>query len=110
MRPNGGLSSSATQNMHASMGQYSIHAGDPAQPVQQSVVMARMRGFLLRVALPSPTDIGDCFSTMSNTFNSSTAVMRPPLTQRCLSLDRKLWSGRHSTSLAMIDYSAIKFT
>jgi hypothetical protein len=50
--------------MHASMGQYSMQAGEPAQPVQQSVVMARMRGFFLRVALPSPTDIGQCFSTI----------------------------------------------
>jgi hypothetical protein len=46
------------------MGQYSMHAGEPAQPVQQSVVMASMRGFFLRVALPSPTDIGQCFSTI----------------------------------------------
>jgi hypothetical protein len=47
------------------MGQYSMHAGEPAQPVQQSVVMARMRGFFFRVALPSPSDIGQCFSTTS---------------------------------------------
>lgn len=52
--------------MQASIGQYSMHAGDPAQPVQQSVVIARIRGFFLRVALPSPTDIGQYFSTMSN--------------------------------------------
>jgi len=51
--------------MQASMGQYSIQAGEPAQPVQQSVVMARMRGRFLRVALPSPTDIGQCLSTTS---------------------------------------------
>lgn len=51
--------------MHASMGQYSMHAGEPAQPVQQSVVIARMRGFFLRVALPSPTDMGQCLSTRS---------------------------------------------
>src|SRR5918997_5004079 len=62
MRPNGGWSSSGTQNMQASIGQYSIHAGEPAQPVQQSVVMARIFGFFFRVALPSPTDIGKCFS------------------------------------------------
>src|ERR1700755_1226015 len=64
MRPKGVWSSSGTQNMHASMGQYSMHAGEPAQPVQQSVVMASMRGFFLRVALPSPTDIGQFFSTI----------------------------------------------
>src|SRR5436853_4260327 len=75
MRPKGVWSSSGTQNMQASMGQYSMQAGEPAQPVQQSVVMARMRGFFLRVALPSPTDMGECFSTMSNMFSSSSAVM-----------------------------------
>ncbi len=51
--------------MHASIGQYSIHAGDPEQPVQQSVVIASMRGRFLRVAFPSPSDIGQCLSTMS---------------------------------------------
>src|SRR5918997_1541961 len=65
MRPKGGWSSSGTQNMQASIGQYSIQAGEPAQPVQQSVVMARILGFFLRVALPSPTDIGQCFSMIS---------------------------------------------
>src|SRR5829696_3900536 len=65
MRPKGMWSSSGTQNMQPSMGQYSMQAGEPAQPVQQSVVMARMRGLFLRVALPSPTDIGQCFSTIS---------------------------------------------
>src|SRR5215213_11105250 len=65
MRPNGGWSSSGTQNMQASIGQYSIQAGEPAQPVQQSVVTARILGFFLRVALPSPADIGQCFSMIS---------------------------------------------
>ncbi len=53
--------------MQASIGQYSMHAGEPAQPVQQSVVIASMRGFFLRVAFPSPSDMGQCFSTMSYT-------------------------------------------
>src|SRR6267142_1184046 len=66
MRPNGGWSSSGTQNMQASMGQYSMHAGEPAQPVQQSVVIARILGRFLRVAFPSPSDIGQCLSTISN--------------------------------------------
>jgi len=48
------------------MGQYSMQAGEPEQPVQQSVVIARMRGRFFRAALPSPSDIGQCFSTMSN--------------------------------------------
>src|SRR5215510_16183166 len=67
MRPNGGWSSSGTQNIQASIGQYSTHAGDPEQPVQQSVVIARIRGRFLRCAFPSPCDIGQCFSTMSYT-------------------------------------------
>ena len=52
--------------MQASIGQYSMQAGEPAQPVQQSVVIASMRGRFLRAALPSPCDIGQCFSTISN--------------------------------------------
>jgi hypothetical protein len=43
-----------------------MQAGDPAQPVQQSVVIASIRGRFLRAALPSPSDMGQCFSTMSN--------------------------------------------
>jgi hypothetical protein len=65
IRPKGGWSSSGSQYIQASIGQYSMHAGEPEHPVQQSVVIARMRGFFLRVALPSPSDIGQCFSTMS---------------------------------------------
>src|SRR4030095_12404974 len=65
IRPNGGWSSSGTQNMHASIGQYSMQAGDRAQPVQQSVVTARMRGLFLRAAFPSPADIGQLFSIIS---------------------------------------------
>ena len=41
----------STQNIQASIGQYSMHAGDPAQPVQQSVVMARCE-VSFTVALP----------------------------------------------------------
>jgi hypothetical protein len=51
--------------MQASIGQYSMQAGEPAQPVQQSVVTAKIRGFFFRVALPSPTDMGQCFSIIS---------------------------------------------
>lgn len=42
-----------------------MQAGDPAQPVQQSVVIASILGRFLRAALPSPSDMGQCFSTMS---------------------------------------------
>src|SRR2546428_13573102 len=48
MRPNGGWSSSGTQNMQSSTGQYSTQAGDPAQPVQHSVITANSFGFFFR--------------------------------------------------------------
>src|ERR1700689_5080570 len=53
MRPKGGLSSSGTQNMQSSTGQYSTQAGEPAQPVQHSVITANSFGFFLRtVSIP----------------------------------------------------------
>jgi len=62
-----------------------MQAGDPAQPVQQSVVIARIRGRFLRAALPSPSDIGQCFSTMfehtlrlSKSFASRRATFKSP--------------------------------
>src|SRR6266481_2332367 len=61
MRPNGGLSSSGTQNMQSSTGQYSTQAGDPAQPVQHSVITASSFGFFLR-AVEMPLERGSCFS------------------------------------------------
>src|SRR5258708_1708420 len=48
MRPNGGLSSSGTQNMQSSTGQYSTQPADPTQPVQHSVMTASSFGFFLR--------------------------------------------------------------
>src|SRR5262245_26872281 len=62
--------------MQASIGQYSIHAGEPEQPVQQSVVIARMRGRFFRVALPSPCDIGQYLSTMSYICCDSNIALR----------------------------------
>src|SRR5713101_2408336 len=62
MRPNGGLSSSGTQNMQSSTGQYSTHAGDPAQPVQHSVITASSLGFFLRGEV-SPLERGSYFSS-----------------------------------------------
>src|SRR6202158_5051304 len=62
MRPNGGLSSSGTQNMQSSTGQYSTQAGDPAHPVQHSVITASSFGFFLR-AVVIPFERGSCFSS-----------------------------------------------
>src|SRR5271154_7308473 len=63
MRPNGVLSSSATQNMQSSTGQYSTQAGDPAQPVQHSVITASSFGFFLR-GVVIPFERGSCLSSM----------------------------------------------
>src|SRR5439155_9347342 len=62
MRPNGGLSSSGTQNMQSSTGQYSTHAGEPAHPVQHSVMTANSFGFFLR-GVVRPLDLGSNFSS-----------------------------------------------
>src|SRR5205085_813684 len=62
MRPNGGWSSSGTQNMQSSMGQYSTQAGEPAHPVQHSVITASSFGFFLR-AVVSPLERGSYFSS-----------------------------------------------
>src|SRR6266550_9543656 len=62
IRPNGGLSSSGTQNMQSSTGQYSTQAGDPAQPVQHSVITASSFGFFLR-GVVRPLDRGSCLSS-----------------------------------------------
>src|SRR4030081_3857285 len=62
MRPNGGLSSSGTQNMQSSTGQYSTHAGEPAHPVQHSVMTANSFGFFLR-GVARPLDFGSNFSS-----------------------------------------------
>src|SRR6266404_8208794 len=58
--PNGGLSSSGTQNTQSSTGQYSTHAGEPAQPVQHSVITANSFGFFFR-GVVKPLDFGSNF-------------------------------------------------
>src|SRR6476660_5165540 len=62
IRPNGGLSSSGTQNMQSSTGQYSTQAGDPAQPVQHSVITANSFGFFLR-GVSRPLERGSLLSS-----------------------------------------------
>src|SRR6202007_425888 len=76
MRPNGGGSSSGTQNMQSSTGQYSTHAGDPAQPVQHSVMTASSFGFFLR-AVAIPLERGSCFCS-SGTIPAAFVGSRPP--------------------------------
>src|SRR5579863_853602 len=62
MRPKGGWSSSGTQYMQSATGQYGTQAGEPAHPVQHSVMTASSFGRFLRgVAMPS--DLGSIFTT-----------------------------------------------
>src|ERR1035438_1900146 len=73
MRPNGGLSSSGTQNMQSSTGQYSTQAGEPAHPVQHSVMTANSFGFFLR-GVARPLDFG---SNLSSSGTIPTALVAP---------------------------------
>src|SRR2546421_12052049 len=62
MRPKGGCPSSGTQYMQSATGQYGTQAGDPAQPVQHSVMIASSLGRFFRgVAIPS--DLGSILTT-----------------------------------------------
>lgn len=48
--------------MQSSTGQYSTHAGEPAQPVQHSVITASSLGFFFR-GVARPFDLGSDFSS-----------------------------------------------
>src|SRR3989442_14508027 len=48
MRPKGGWSGSGTQYMQSSTGQWGTQAGEPEQPVQDSVITASAAGLFLR--------------------------------------------------------------
>ena len=63
IRPNGGLSPSGTQNRQSSTGQYSTQEGDPAHPLQHSVITASSFGFFLRTVM-MPLERGSCFSSL----------------------------------------------
>lgn len=64
--------------MQSSTGQYSTQAGDPAQPVQHSVMTASSLGFFLR-AVAMPLERGSCFNssgTMPGALTSGWGAMR----------------------------------
>src|SRR5450755_4853083 len=82
MRPNGVLSSSGTQNMQSSTGQYSTQAGEPAQPVQHSVITASSLGFFLR-GVARPLDRGSNFSSLGTI---PTALVAPGAGGICVGL------------------------
>src|SRR5215831_3099254 len=73
MRPNGGWSSSGTQNIQSSTGQYSTQAGDPAHPVQHSVMTASSLGFFLR-GVVIPFERGSCFSASDTSPSALTTL------------------------------------
>src|SRR3970282_1003264 len=61
MTPKGGLSADGIQYMQSSMGQESTEAGEPAHPVQHSLMTARILGTFLRLFV-MPVDLGSRFS------------------------------------------------
>src|SRR5271169_5025804 len=61
--------------MQSSTGQYSTQAGDPAQPVQHSVMTASSFGFFLR-GVSMPFERGSCFSS-SGTIPGAFATSDP---------------------------------
>ena len=89
MRPNGGLSSSGTQNMQSSTGQYSTHAGEPAHPVQHSVMTASSFGFFLR-GVVRPLDFG---SHLSSSGTIPTALVAPGAAGICVDYSAELASA-----------------
>src|SRR6478672_1555709 len=98
MRPNGGWSSSGTQNMQSSTGQYSTHAGDPAQPVQHSVITASSLGFFLR-GVVMPLERGSCFSASGTIPTDLTASRSAHIARIILSLVPVARTGFETPSL-----------
>src|SRR4030095_8318734 len=62
--------------MQSSTGQYSTQAGDPAQPVQHSVITASSFGFFLR-GVVIPLERGSCFNA-SGTIPAARGVVSDP--------------------------------
>ena len=60
IRPNGGLSSSGTQNIQSSTGQYSTQAGEPARALE---LWEQGRGVLLGQALDIRSDLSGVASS-----------------------------------------------
>src|SRR6202789_2562797 len=89
MRPNGGWSSSGTQNMQSSTGQYSTQAGEPAHPVQHSVMTASSLGFFLR-GVARPLDFG---SNLSSSGTIPTALVAPGAAGMAGIIAQKIASG-----------------
>src|SRR5690349_12158609 len=67
--------------MQSSTGQYSTHAGDPAHPVQHSVITASSFGFFLR-AVVIPLERGSCFCS-SGTIPGAFATSRSAAMSSC---------------------------
>src|ERR1700722_7007166 len=89
MRPNGGWSSSGTQNMQSSTGQYSTQGGEAAHPVQHSVMTASSLGFFLR-GVARPLDFG---SNLSSSGTIPTALVAPGAAGMAGIIAQKIASG-----------------
>src|SRR5712692_11270952 len=71
--PKGGFLMSGTQYMQSSTGQYSTHAGEPAQPVQHSLITAMMCGLRLR-GVVVPVDLGSRLTTLPDSYCSMLGI------------------------------------
>ncbi len=60
--------------MQSSTGQYSTHAGEPEQPVQFSLIIARICGFRLRL-LVWPLDFGAYLTTSPAVYSSMVGLV-----------------------------------
>src|SRR6267378_1563591 len=81
--------------MQSATGQYSTHAGDPAHPVQHSLITARMCGLRLRCVVV-PVDIGAYLTTVP-ALNSS--MLGAPYDTRILHESfARIYSCRQRTS------------
>jgi len=92
--------------MQSSTGQYSTHAGDPAQPVQHSVMTASSLGFFLR-GVVKPLERGSCFSssgTSPTVLETGDVVMGRDYTVRGALCKSTRWSdlGLRSNAIPLV--------
>src|SRR5580693_1599575 len=89
--------------MQSSTGQYSTHAGDPAQPVQHSVITASSFGFFFR-GVVSPLDRGSCFRSAGTIAAGRTASVSLAMAGIILSIWQFCIQGSHGGSTRPVLY------
>src|SRR3954470_21579365 len=91
--------------MQSATGQYGTHAGDPAHPVQHSVIIASSFGFFFRgVAIPS--DFGSIFTTVGVMNELCHICLSRDASARALHPDRSSEPARFRSAPALLDASA----